>query len=165
MNKPHCGVVGIERTQVFQVPSHGVNQRSVKVSGTRMHHHAGRFVNHHEVGIFIHDVQGNVFGLDGMVVLRRVQHQGDDIQRTNFVVALYGLVVNMHESSIRRLLNAVATGMLQAFKHIFVHPQRLLSFVNHDAEMLIKLLFLIVFQQRHVLCFFGHLFLFWSGFG
>lgn len=74
MNKPHYGVVDIKRGQIFWVSSHGANQCSTKVSSTWMHHHTGRSVNHHEVGIFTYDTQGNVFGLNGVAVLWRIRH-------------------------------------------------------------------------------------------
>ena len=49
--------------QVGNVCQGGMNQCTGRMSGSRVHHHAGGFVNHQQVGIFKHHVQWDCFGL------------------------------------------------------------------------------------------------------
>lgn len=63
VHKTHLRVVGVERLEVAQMPCHSVDERPIEVAGTGMHHHAGRFVDHHHIVVLIDDVERYLFRL------------------------------------------------------------------------------------------------------
>ena len=128
------------------MPRHGIDECAVEIAGTRMHDHSGRLVDDHQRVVFIDDVERNVLGLDGGIVARTVEHQRDDVARTNLVIAFHRSIVDMDEARIGSLLDAVARRMLHLFLHIFVDAQRSLSRIDYEAEMLVKLLILSGFS-------------------
>ena len=50
---------------------HGIDQRAAGVAGRWMHDHAGRFVNHDHIVIFVNDGKGNGFGYEAALRGRR----------------------------------------------------------------------------------------------
>ena len=102
-----------------------------------MHHHACRFINDHQLIILINHIQWNILRLYCRVIVWPVQHQRDDIASSHLVIALHRPVVDMHETGICRLLDAVARGVPQMLHHILVYTQRLLARVDHHPDMLV----------------------------
>ena len=108
MNQSHLGVVRVKGRHVAHVPCHGIDERAVEVASSRMHHHARRLVDDHQLVVLIHDVKRNVLRHDARVVLRLVEHQGNHVLGTYLVVALYRRAIDVDGSSVGGLLYAVA---------------------------------------------------------
>ena len=98
-----------------------------------------RFVDDHQLVVFILHVERHLLGHDGGVEMRSCEAKGYDVARPHFVVALYGLVVDEEEASFGSLLYAVAAGVLGVFGEVFVNAQGHLTAVYFDAQMLVKL--------------------------
>ena len=139
MNEAYLRVVGVVGGKVPKVPGYGMNQRSVEVATSWMYHHTGRLVDDHKVVVLIAHVEGQLFGHDGSVEVRTVEHERDDIADTNLIVALYRTVVHMEKPCLGSLLYAVTRGVLRVLGQIFVYAQRLLPTVYFQPQMLIEL--------------------------
>ena len=139
VHQAHLGVVGVVPLKVAQMPCHGVDKRAVVVAAARMDHHAGGLVDDHQLGVLVDDVERDVLGLDGVVVMGPVEHEGHHVARADLVVAFYGAVVDMHKTSLCRLLNAAAAGVCEFLAEIFVNAQGHLPFVHHETVVLIEL--------------------------
>jgi len=96
----HLGAVGIEGGHIAHVPCNGIDEGAGEVSGSWMYHHAGWLVDYHEDVVFIYDIEGYVFRVDGAVVLWNVKHEGDDIIGAHLVVALDGFAIDLDISCI-----------------------------------------------------------------
>ena len=126
------------------MPCDGVDQRAVEIADSRMDNHPGRLVDDHQLVVFIDHVEGDVLGFNGCIVVRTVKHQRDDISRAHLIVALDGLSVDLYEAGVCRFLDAVARGVLNVFRHVFVNTHRHLSAVHFHAKVLIQFLTLAV---------------------
>ena len=73
-----------------------------------MNHQPGWLVDDHQRLVFVDDVEGNVFGVDGAVETWAIEHQGDDIARLDPIVALHCPSIGVNTSGIGRSLNAIA---------------------------------------------------------
>ena len=155
VNQPHFWVISVERRHVAQMPSHSIDERSVEVSRTRMHHHTRRFIDNHQRFVFVHHVKWYLFGLDSCVVVRTIKHQRNHIARSHLVIALYRTLVYMHKARIGCLLYAVAARMLQPLGHKSVDTHRHLALVYHDAQMLVELP-RVVILFFYLFCIVGH---------
>ena len=85
----HCRVVRVIVRIVLQMPGDGIDQRAGIISASGMHHQSRRFVHHHQVFVFVHDVEGNVFRDDFIVIFRPVQENDDFIERFHFIAAFH----------------------------------------------------------------------------
>ena len=103
-----------------------------------MHHHAGGLVDDHQVVILVDYVQGNVLGLDGVVVVGAVEHQRHHIPGLDAVTALDGNVVYVYEAGLCRGLNTVARGAGQMDEEKLVYPEQLLPAVGRYAEVFVE---------------------------
>ena len=146
MDEPHLGIIRIIALQIFQVPGNSVHQRTIEITAPRMYHHPRRFVDHHQIIVFIHHLKWDILGLDGCIIVRTVEHQGDDIARANLIITLYRTTIYMDEARISRFLDTVTAGMWLMFGQILVDTDRYLSFVHFHPEMLIEL---IIFYKIH----------------
>ena len=131
------------------MPRYGVDQRTVEIAHTGVHHQAGRLVDDHQLVVLINYVKGNVFGFYGRVVVRTVKHQRDDIARTHLVVALHRLAVHVDETRVSSLLDTVARRVLYVLRHKLVDAYRLLPPVYLHAQVFVEL-FYVVQLFRHV---------------
>ena len=138
MHQSHFWVVSVEGWYVTHVPGHSIDQCAGEVSCTRMHHHACRFVDNHQIVVFIDDVKRNILRHDAGVVLRMVEHERDDISRPHLVVALDSLSRHADAPSVGSSLNTVAAGVLHVFGQEFIDAHGRLSGVDDDAPMLIS---------------------------
>ena len=108
VDEAYLGTVGVEGGYVTHVPCHGIDEGSIEIARSGMHHHAGGLVDDHEDVVLIDDVEGYVFGVDGAVVLGNVEHEGDDVARAHLVVALDGTAADLYVARLGSRLNAVA---------------------------------------------------------
>ena len=130
--QPHFRIVRIESRHILQMPGYGIDQRTVEIACTGMDDKPCRLVDDHQHVVFVDNIQRYVLGFYGIVVLRTVEHQRDDILRAHLVAALHRCTVHMDKSGIGRLLNAVAAGMLHPLVEKLVYADRLLALVYID---------------------------------
>ena len=100
MYESYLWAVGIEGGHVTHVPRYGIDEGAREVSGSRMYHHTGWLIDDHEGIVFIDDIEGYVFWIDGAVMLWYVEHEGDDIIRAHLIVALDWFAIDLDVSCI-----------------------------------------------------------------
>lgn len=92
----------------FEVRQHGVGHGVVLVTGgIWVHHHAGRFVDHQHVFVFVNDVEGDVAGLqmNGCDFGRGTGHHVVFFQSISL---LCGIVVDLHLALIEEFFQQTA---------------------------------------------------------
>ena len=104
----HGRVVRVIVRIVFQMPGDGIDQRAGIISASGMHHQSRRFVHHHQVFVFVHDVEGNVFRDDFIFIFRPVQENDDFIERFHFIAAFHRPAVYEDELLLGSPLQPVA---------------------------------------------------------
>ena len=139
VHKPHMRVVGIVIGNIFHVPGDGIDERTVIIPVPGMYHQPRRLIDNHQVLVFIHYIQGNIFGDNLVFVTGTVHHHRYHVQRFHFVTALDRLIVRHHKSGIGGFLYTVTRSIGQTVEQIFVHTHHLLPFIHYHAEVLIKL--------------------------
>lgn len=159
VDKTDFRVIWVERLHVAQVPSYGVDERSVEISRAGMDNQSCGFVYDHYVAVLIYYIKRYIFCRYCIIMTWAVEHQSYDIVRANLIAALHRTVVDMNESCVGSLLNAVATGVLHAHEQVLVDSLRLLTFVDYKPEMLIELLLAIEFLIVHVIIYIVQFFL------
>ena len=133
------------------MPCNGVDQCSMEIPHTWVYYQSRWFVDDHQLVVFVDHIERNILGLDGGIVVRAVEHQSNDISRTNLIITLDGFAVDMNKTRISRFLNAVTGGMLHMLRHVFVDTHRLLTAIHLHAQMLVELtIALFVKAQRDV---------------
>ena len=137
VHQSDAGVVGVVRWKIAQVPSYGVYQCAVEVAYAWVYHQSCRFVDDHQLVVLIDNVEGDVFRFYGGVVVRTVQHQGDNVAGTNLIVTLDRVAVDLYKSGIGSFLYAVARRVLYMFCHVLVNTYRLLPSVYLHAQVFI----------------------------
>jgi len=138
VHEAYAGVVGVVVGIVAQMPGDGIDERAAIVAAAGVYDHTSRFVDDHEIVVFVYDVEGDVFGGDVILVTRAVHHHGDDVAGFHAVVALHGPAVHMDEACLSRLLYAVTRGVGQMVEEELVDTQQLLPPVHHDTEVLVE---------------------------
>ena len=101
-------IVRVISRQVTQIPCNGINQCSVEIAATRMYHHSRWFVDDHQLVILVDYLQRDILRLYRRIIMGTVEHQGDNITRTDLIITLDGLTIDLNKTCIRRLLDAVA---------------------------------------------------------
>ena len=139
MYQTHAGIIGVVTGQIAQVPRNGVDQGTVEITHAWMYYQSCGFINHHQLVVFIDDIQWNILRFNSRIIVWTVKHQRDDIARTNLIVTLDRCAVDLDESGIGSFLDAVARRVLHVFRHIFINAHRLLPTVYFHAQMLIQL--------------------------
>ena len=139
VNQAHLWVIGVVTLQVFQVPGDGIYKCATEIATPGMNHHTCRLIDHHQVVIFIHHLQRDILWFDGGIIMRTIEHQCDHIARTYLIITFYGFVVNMDETSISSLLNAITARMRLMFRQILIDTHRLLPLVHLHTEVFIEL--------------------------
>ena len=152
MHQSYLRVIRVEGRHIFQMPSYSINQCTMKITCSRMHNKPRRLIDNHQNIVFIDNIQRNILCFYRIIMLRTVEHQGDNILWTHLIITLYWHIVHMNITSIGSLLNTVTTGMLHSFKEELIYANRLLTFIYNDTEMLIQLTFpsLIRFSRKEV---------------
>jgi len=173
VHQSHFRIVGVEGGHIAHVPGYGVDQRAREVAGSRMHHHTGRFVDHHQIIVLVDNVQRDVLRDDAGVVLGMVEHECDDIARPYLVIAFDGFASHADVSCVGCCLYAVAAGVLHVLGEKLVNAYGCLSGVHHDAPVLVAVvigiglvaaaivtgLFQLVVQQVREYVVFCHVYL------
>ena len=121
MDESNLRVVRVVGGQILQVPGDGIDQRAVEIATTGMDYHACGLVDDHDFIVLIDHLEWDILWSDGRVVVRTVEHQGDDIARTHLVVTLHrpGTAslfdilgrTDMDETCVGCLLDTVAAGV------------------------------------------------------
>jgi hypothetical protein len=100
MYESYLWAISIEGGHVTHVPCYGIDEGAREVSGSRMYHHTGWLIDDHEGIVFIDDIEGDVFWIDGAVMLWYVEHEGDDIIGAHLIVALDRFAIDLDISCI-----------------------------------------------------------------
>ena len=155
VNQSYAGVVRVVAGQIAEVPGNGVNQCPMKIAHPWVNYQPCRFVDDHQLVVFVDHIKGNILRLDGRIVVRTVEHQSNDIACTHLIVTLDRFAIDMDKTGISRFLNAVTGRMLHMLRHVFVDTRRLLTAIHLHAQMLVELtIALFVKAQRDVVQFF-----------
>ena len=120
------------------MPGYRLNQGSMKVARTRMHHHTGFLVNHHQLVVFINHIDSDFFRFDTRFVTRTVEHQSNQIIRAHLIVALYRFTIDMDESGISSLLNTVTALTGHLISQVFIDADRILVCIHLHLPVLIE---------------------------
>ena len=132
----HALVFGVGLLLDTEVEGQGVDQGAVVIAMARMHHHAGGFVHHQHIFVFVNDVQGNVLGQNLEPAALVGHDELHHIAGPYYVVGLDGLVIHQHIAGFDGLLHAAAGGVFLMGCDELVYAHRLLAFVGHQPEML-----------------------------
>ena len=139
MYQSHMRVVSIIVRIIFQMPGDGIDQCTMIVSVSGVHNQPGRLVHHHQVFVFVDNIQGNVFRNNLIIVAGTIHHHRNHIQRFHLIATLHGLAVSHDKTVFSSLLYAIARSIDDAFKQIFIYPDHRLPFVHYHTEMLVEL--------------------------
>lgn len=132
VNESDVGIVDIERTGL-KIKLQRIEQGVLVVAMSRVDNHSGRFVDQHQVVVFIDDVEWNILGVDGIVVWLVVEQHLDDVTGANFLVGSHGLAIDPHVAGIRSRLDAVAAGSGHVLAQVFIHANGGLAFIDLGA--------------------------------
>ena len=138
MYESHLRVVRVVGFQIFQMPGNGIDECPVKVATSWMHHHTCRLIDDHQLVVLIDHLQRDILGLDGGIIVRTVEHQGDDIARAYLIITFYRISIDMNESGISGLLDSVPAGMRLVFGQELVDTYGHLALIHLDTEVLIQ---------------------------
>ena len=119
------------------MPGNGIDQRSTEVTTARMHHHACRFIDDHQVVIFIDHIQRDVLWFDRCIIVWTVKHQSNDIPRAYLIITFYWRTIYLNKTSFCCFLNPVTTGMRLMLGDILIYSDRHLSLVHLHPEVFI----------------------------
>ena len=119
------------------------------VAAAGMNHHTGRLVDDQQLVVLVYHVERNLFGFYPVVVGSMVDHQTDDVARTDLVVALHGTLVDIEHAGIGHGLDAVTALMGHVLGEVFIHAQRHLPGVDFHAQAFEQFLFLYVVECFH----------------
>ena len=126
------------------MPSYGIYQCAMEVACSRMHHHACRFVYHHELIILVYYIERNILSTNGVIMSWTIEHQRYHVACTHLKVTLHSLTINKDEACIGSILYSITTGMRHTVGKVFVYTHRSLSWVYHYLAMFIELVFIRV---------------------
>ena len=120
------------------MPGYRLNQGSMKVARTRMHHHTCFLVDHHQLIVFINHIDSDFFRFDTRFMTRTVEHQSNQIIRAHLIVALYRFTIDMDESGISSLLNTVTALIGHLISQVFIDADRFLVGIHLNLPVLIE---------------------------
>ena len=123
------------------MPSNGIDEGAVEITAPRMHNHAGRLVDHHQLVILIDNLQRDILRFDGGVIMRAVEHQSNHIARAYLIITLYRISIHMNETRIGGFLDSVTARMRLMFCQKLVDAYGNLTFIYLDTEVLIQIKF------------------------
>jgi hypothetical protein len=103
-----------------------------------MDHHTGRFVDDHDIVIFEDNVDRNILGINLGIARWVSQDNGYQVTGPNFVAGFYHGTVDQDIPGTGGILNSVAGGVPDFRHHVFIDPQRRLSFVGYEPEVLVQ---------------------------
>ena len=103
-----------------------------------MHHHARRLIDDHQLIVFIDHVQGNILRFDGGIIMRPVEHQGDDIARAYLIITFDRIAVDVNKTGIGGFLDSVTAGMGLMLCQELVDTYGHLTFIHFYTEVFIQ---------------------------
>ena len=127
------------------MPGNCIYQCATEVTTAWVHNHSCRFVNDHQIVVFINDIKWNILWFDGCIIMRTVEHQCDHIAWTNFVVTFNRTIIHMDKTCIGSLLDTITTRMRLMLGNILINTYGDLPFVHFHTEMFIKLSVTVLF--------------------
>lgn len=149
VNQPKTGQVFFidGRILLAEIIGNAVQQRAAEIAYTGMHHHIGRLVDDHQGGIFVHNIQWNIFLFqNGMIGVNQAHHH-NFIAWSDLIIAFYGFPVYGQKPRFDTLLYFIPGRTLHVHLHPFVYPKRLLAPVYYKYFFLIKVLGLFLGVQ------------------
>src|SRR5580658_829184 len=105
-----------------------------------MDDHAWRFINDHDLIVFVADIKRKLFGDDLFAMGFFIGIDYDLVERSDLVVRLYLFIVDQDHAGLQRFLNLVAGGAFDPPDKEFIDAQRLLSLVDFQVEPFVQLL-------------------------
>ena len=106
---------------ILQVIRDGVEQGACVVTTTGMNDHPCRLINHHQIVIFIHHLNGDILRLDGKVDGLMVKQHLHDIQRFDLIIGFYRFSIYPEMTGIGCSLNAVSGRTAHVLHHKLIH--------------------------------------------
>ncbi len=128
-----------------QVICEGIDERTLEMTVSGMHHHSGRLVYHEHVVVFVHYVERNVLRQDLEAPAAIRHNKSYHIAGTNYVIGLHDLVAYVHIAFLNCQLHAMTRCVLEMLRHIFVYAHRALPCIDVKSEMLEKFRFYLYF--------------------
>ena len=107
MNQSHLRVIRVVLGIIPQMPSYGIHQCAMIVAASGMHHQPCRFVDDHQVFIFIHDIKRYILGDDVVIISRTIHHHGNDLARLYLITTLHRFAVGHYIPHVGSPLNTV----------------------------------------------------------
>ena len=98
-------VVCLELYVPFEVPCNGVHHCSRVVAASRMYHHSRFFVDDHQLVVFVHNVERNIFGNNLQLLFWCFELYGNHIVRLYFVVCLDRIPIGKQVTAVGSFLN------------------------------------------------------------
>ncbi len=150
------------------MPCESVHQRARIVAEARMHHHAGTFVNHYDIVVFINDIERNILGYYLQHPHRIRKHYAYTVERLDLVARFDRLVAHQHVTRVGGGLYTATRPVGHALAQELVHPHGALALIDYDSEMLVhsvvvtllvfgdqgrrqKLVFVIIYRLFHAI--------------
>lgn len=132
------GVVCVKIGVILEMPGNGVEESAVEVAETRVNYEIRLFVDEDYILILINDVDRDVLRDDGVIGLREIKYDSDDIVGLYTVTGFDWDVVDKDVLRVGSLLNAVAGGAGHYVGKILVNAKKRLPTVNDEAEMFVE---------------------------
>jgi hypothetical protein len=133
--------------QVLEIPGQGIDQGAGPVLMSGVDYHTCRFVNHHQVSIFIHDIQRDRFRYDFMDTRRH--RQGDDnfIQGMNPVIGFDRFIINPDEALFDGFLNLCPRNVGQPVRQEFINAHQALTGIGHYAMVFVQYIVILLLTR------------------
>ena len=139
MYQPNFWVIRVKGRHIFQMPSNSINQCTMKITCSWMYNKTRGLIDNHQNVVFIDNIQRYILSFYRIVMLRAVEHQGNNILWTHLIITFHWRIIHMDIARIGSLLNTITTGVLHSFKEELIYTNWLLPFINNDTEVLIQL--------------------------
>ena len=102
----------VDARQILAMIQQRIHQRAAVIAGSRMHHHAARLIDNHDVIILIDDIQRNILRLH-IQRLRLRQRHGNLLAQLQLIIRLENLSATHSTSLVQQLLHIRARKLQQ----------------------------------------------------
>ena len=102
----------VDARQILAMIQQRIHQRTAVIAGSRMHHHAARLIDNHDILILIDDIQRNILRLH-IQRLRLRQRHGNLLAQLQLVIRLENLSATHSTSLVQQLLHIRARKLQQ----------------------------------------------------
>jgi lipoyl(octanoyl) transferase len=123
---------------LLQVPRDTIDQGAGIVTTGGVDDYAGRFINDHDLIVFVADVEGKLFRDDLFPMAFFVRVDDDLIEGSDLIVWLYLFVVDEYHPCFQRFLDLVAGGVFDPLNQELVDTQRFLPLVHLQVEPFVQ---------------------------